>query len=120
MRCPFCNSPLGRQPGAFCAYCGEKLPESMQGAALGKRPLNRNTGSKMQEQAPEEMTVREPEPELDPWEEKPRRESTLGAFLIVIPALALFALIVWALFGDGMDTFIQYLEKVLDMVKQFF
>ena len=119
MRCSYCSSQLGRHPGAFCAYCGERLPESMQGAALGKRPANRNTGSKIQEEALEKMPVREPEPELDPWEDKPRRESTLGAFLILLPALALFALFVWVCFGDGMDTAMQYLDRILDLVRQF-
>lgn len=106
MRCPYCGSRLGKEPEAFCSYCGEKLPP-MQGAVLEKRSINRNTGSRSQERA---LQKRKDERAV-PARKKRRRESTLGAVLIVLLALALFAGIVWVLFGDGMATVAPYLEQ---------
>ncbi len=108
MRCPYCGSRLGKEPEIFCSYCGEKLPR-MQGAAWGKRSINRNTGSRSQEAALQE---REEERTAPPVKvKKPRHESTLGAVLIVLLALALFAGFIWVCFGDGMDTVLPYLEQ---------
>ena len=109
MRCPYCGSRLGKEPEAFCGYCGEKLPP-MQGAVLEKRSLNRNTGSRSQEIALQKQ--KEERMAAAPVRKTPRRESTLGAVLIVLLALALFAGFVWVCFGDGMDTVAPYLEQI--------
>lgn len=108
MRCPYCGSRLGKDPEAFCSYCGEKLPP-MQEQALEKRPVNRNTGSRTQELALQKLKGEKKE--RRPGRKKPRRESTLGAVLILLLALALFAGFIWVCFGDGMDTVAPYLEK---------
>jgi hypothetical protein len=114
MRCPYCGSRLGKEPEAFCGYCGEKLPP-MQGAVLEKRSMNRNTGSRSQKMALQKQ--KEERREIRPGEKKPRRESTLGAVLIVLLALALFAGCIWVRFGDGMDTAAPYLKEAVDLLK---